>query len=239
MRGTDCYAAGAMRDRTVIVSGGTGALGRAIVRRFLDAGDHVVVPWIQTGERDSAARLWSDVSSGRITLLQADVSVQRDAERVAAAAPDTEVLINTAGGFAGGDPTHIADLDLWERMFRVNLMTAVTLSRAIIPGMLERAHGCIANIASQSALTRPAGIAAYTASKAGVIVLTETLQKELAGTPLRVNAVAPGTIDTPANRLAMPSADTSSWTPPTKIADVLFWLASDEGATVRGAILPV
>jgi NAD(P)-dependent dehydrogenase (short-subunit alcohol dehydrogenase family) len=105
--------------------------------------------------------------------------------------------------------------------------------------MRARRRGAIVCIASRAALERPAGLAAYSAAKAGVLVLTETLQREVAGDGIRVNAVVPTTIDTPANRAAMPDADFSQWTPPAKIAEVILWLASDAAAAVRGAAVPV
>jgi NAD(P)-dependent dehydrogenase (short-subunit alcohol dehydrogenase family) len=226
--------------RTVIVTGGTGALGRAVVDRFLVAGDIVVVPWIQKSEREDVAdSLGRAVRSGDITLVEADISTEDGANRIAAAAPAVEILVNAAGGFAGGEPIYEGSLDLWDRMLRMNLMTAVVMARAVLPGMIRRKRGTIVNVASQAAFTRPAGIGAYTASKAAVVAFTETLQRELASTELRVNAISPTTIDTPANRAAMPNADWASWTPPGKIAEVVFWLGSEEARAVRGAVLPV
>jgi NAD(P)-dependent dehydrogenase (short-subunit alcohol dehydrogenase family) len=113
------------------------------------------------------------------------------------------------------------------------------MSAAVLPSMRERRRGVIVNVASQAAFARPPGIAAYAASKAAVVVLTESLQKEVAPDGIRVVAVAPSTIDTPANRAAMPGADSSTWTPPERIAEVILWLASDAASTVRGAIVPV
>ena len=226
--------------RTVIVTGGTGALGRAVVERFLGANDLVVVPWLNKSEReDTASQHARAVRSGHVTLIEADISTEDGANRVAAEAPEVEVLDNCAGGFGGGEPVYEGSIDVWDRMYRMNVRTAVAMSRAVLPGMIRRKRGSIINVASQAAFTRPAGIAAYNASKAGVVVLTETLQRELASTELRVNAVSPSTIDTPANRAAMPKADFAKWTPPAKIADVIFWLASEESRAVRGAVLPV
>jgi NAD(P)-dependent dehydrogenase (short-subunit alcohol dehydrogenase family) len=134
---------------------------------------------------------------------------------------------------------HETDLEVWDRMFRMNVRTGVAMSRAVLPGMLARGRGAIVNIASRAAFDLPAGLAAYAASKAAVVALTESLQKEVQDQGVRVNAIVPTTIDTPANRAAMPDADFSLWTPPAKIADVIFWLASDAAATVRGALVPV
>jgi NAD(P)-dependent dehydrogenase (short-subunit alcohol dehydrogenase family) len=226
--------------RVVIVTGGSGALGRAVVSRFLAAGDRVVIPWIVKRERD-AIELdeRAALESGRLVLVEADVSEESGARAVVSAATYAEVLVNGVGGFAGGTPVHETELEVWDRMYRMNVRTAAAMSRAVLPVMLARKRGAIVNIASRAAIDRPAGIAAYAASKAAVMALTESLQREVASGGVRVNAVVPTTIDTPANRAAMPGADTSLWTPPARIADVIFWLTTDAAATVRGGLVPV
>jgi NAD(P)-dependent dehydrogenase (short-subunit alcohol dehydrogenase family) len=227
-------------ERSVVASGGTGALGRAVVAAFLAAGDRVVVPWIVKAELDLCAELWRDAArAGRVRFVEADVAEEQGAVAVARLAPDAGVVVCGVGGFAGGAPVDATDLEVWDRMYRMNLRSAASLSRALLPGMRARRRGAIVCIASRAALERPAGLAAYSAAKAGVLVLTETLQREVAADGIRVNAVVPTTIDTPANRAAMPDADFSQWTPPAKIAEVILWLASDAAAAVRGAAVPV
>jgi NAD(P)-dependent dehydrogenase (short-subunit alcohol dehydrogenase family) len=226
--------------RHTIVTGGSGALGRAVVHAFLAAGDRVTVPWIVAHESAALEQAEATaIRNGRLILVEADVSEDEGAGRIVAASGGAEVLVNGVGGFSGGEPVHETELETWDRMYRMNVRTAVALSRAVIPGMLARRSGAILNVASRAALDRPAGLAAYAAAKSAVIVLTETLQKELAGHGVRVNAVLPTTIDTPANRVAMPGADFSQWTAPARIAEVLVWLASPAGATVRGGLIPV
>jgi NAD(P)-dependent dehydrogenase (short-subunit alcohol dehydrogenase family) len=226
--------------RSVLASGGSGALGRAVVRAFLEANDRVTVPWVVEGERAALERDEAEaLRSGRLRLVAADVSEADGAATAVAAAEPLDVLVNGVGGFAGGSPVHETPLEVWDRMYRINLRTAVALTRAALPGMLARGRGVLLNVASRAALERPPGLAAYAASKEAVLVLTETLQKEVAGRGVRVNAVVPTTIDTPANRAAMPKADFRLWTPPERIAAVLLFLASDAGATVRGGAIPV
>jgi NAD(P)-dependent dehydrogenase (short-subunit alcohol dehydrogenase family) len=228
------------RDRSIIVTGGTGALGRAIVQAVVDAGDIAIVPWIDKPSRLEAAKGWGEpVQAGRVALIEADIATPEGAARVASAAPEVEALIHAAGGFAGGQPIADTSLEIWDDMYRINLRTAVAMTQAVLPGMLRRNRGSIVCLAAQAANTRPPGIAAYTAAKSGVIAFTETLQRELAGTDLRVNALAPGIIDTPANRQAMPNADTATWTDPKQIAQVALWLTTPGAAAVRGAIMPV
>jgi NAD(P)-dependent dehydrogenase (short-subunit alcohol dehydrogenase family) len=210
------------------------------VTAFLDAGDRVIVPWIVDAEKDAMERDFAEaLAAGRLVLVEADVAEAEGASAAVAAAPDLEVLVNGAGGFAGGTPHWQTDLADWDALYRINVRTAAALSRAALPVMRARGRGCIVNVASQAAYDRPATLGAYSASKAAVLALTDTLQHELADTALRVNAVVPTTIDTPGNRAAMPDADFSSWTAPAAIAEVIRWLASPAGATVRGGAIPV
>jgi NAD(P)-dependent dehydrogenase (short-subunit alcohol dehydrogenase family) len=225
--------------RTVLVSGGTGALGRAVVAAFLSGGDRVVVPWIVAAEAQALEHDLETDAAERLVLVEADVADEAGASRAAQEAGPVDVLVNGVGGFAGGSPVLETPLDVWDRLYRINVRTAVALSRAILPGMLGQGSGAIVNIASQAARARPEGLAAYSAAKDAVIVLTETLHKEVSQQGVRVNAIAPSTIDTPANRQAMPDANFQSWTPPARIASVVHWLASDAAASVGGACLPV
>jgi NAD(P)-dependent dehydrogenase (short-subunit alcohol dehydrogenase family) len=226
--------------RTAVVTGGTGALGRAVVEVFLEAGHRVVVPWIVKTEREELAALFrTQTEAGRLELLEADVADERGAADVAHVAGEASVLVNGVGGFGGGAPIDQTDLALWDQMYRINVRSAVAMSRALLPGMRTRREGVIVNVASRAAYDRPAGLAAYSAAKAAVMVLTETLQKEVSDENVRVHAVVPTTIDTPANRASMPDADFSSWSHPSEIAKVVAWLASDDAETVRGGLIPV
>ena len=229
-----------MSKRNVVVTGGTGALGRAVVGAFLADGDRVVVPWLVPGEAEAARKAWSDeLGSGQLVLVEADVADEPGALRAVEAAGDVAVLVNGVGGFAGGSPLDQTPLDDWDRMYRMNVRTAAACAHAALPKMRARKRGVIVNVASQAAFAPPAGLAAYAASKAGVVALTKSLQEDVTALGIRVAAVVPTTIDTPANRAAMPKADFSAWTPPEKIAGVILWLASDAASTVRGALIPV
>jgi NAD(P)-dependent dehydrogenase (short-subunit alcohol dehydrogenase family) len=226
--------------RGVIVTGGTGALGRANVEVFLAAGDRVVVPWIVKAERDAIAELWAEAAAAdRIRLVEADVADERGAAEVARATGEADVLVNGVGGFAGGTPVHETDLELWDHMYRINVRTAAAMSRALLPGMLAHGRGAIVNVASRAAFDCPATLAPYSAAKAALVALTRTLQNEGRAAGVRVNAVVPSTIDTAANREAMPDADFTSWTAPERIARVVHWLCSDAASSVRGSLIEV
>ena len=223
--------------RSVIVTGGTGALGRSVVEAFLAAGDRVVVPWVVEAE---ATLLRTELSGpGNLTLVEADVSDPNAAVSIVASAGACAVLVNGVGGFAGGAPVHESAIEDWDRLFHLNVRTAVAMSRAVAPGFIARGGGAIINVASQAAIDCPAGIGAYSASKAAIVSLTRSLQNELGAHGVRVNAVVPTTIDTPANREAMPDADFTAWTPTDEIARVMTWLASDAARSVRGGLIPV
>lgn len=226
--------------RHTIITGGSGALGRAVVRAFLSAGDRVTVPWVVAREREALeAAEEKAIVAGRLVLVEADLTDDDGAARAVAASGGAEVLVNGAGGYAGGAPVHETELETWDRLHRINVRTAVAMCRAVVPGMIARRSGVILNVAARAALARPPGLAAYSAAKMAVVVLTETLHAELGALGVRVNAVLPATIDTPANRAAMPAADFTAWTAPARIADVLVWLAGPAGSTVRGGLIPV
>jgi NAD(P)-dependent dehydrogenase (short-subunit alcohol dehydrogenase family) len=225
--------------RSVIVTGGTGGLGGAVVRAFLASGDRVVVPWIVAHESERTKELFADaLRAQQLTLIAADIAELEGASSVAKAAGDLAVLVNGAGGFAAG-AHHETDLRVWDHLFRLNVRAAASMTHAALPLFFARGNGAIVNVAANAALDPPAGLGAYVASKAALVAFTRSLAREVANKGVRVNAVLPTTIDTPANRAAMPEADFSLWTTPEQIAAVIHWLASDAASAVRGALVPV
>jgi NAD(P)-dependent dehydrogenase (short-subunit alcohol dehydrogenase family) len=222
-----------MSARTVIVTGGTGGLGLAVVAAFEGAGDRVVVPWIVAGEAERVRARFPAV-----VLVEADVADEAGAATVVRVAGDAAVLVNGVGGFAMG-AHHETALDVWDRLYRMNVRAAAAMSRAALPAMLARGAGAIVNVAAGAALDPPAQMGAYAASKAALVALTRSLAHEVAPRGVRVNAVLPSTMDTPANRAAMPDADPSLWTRPADVAAAMLWLASDAAHGVRGALVPL
>jgi len=224
---------GVMSGRSVIVTGGTGGLGQAVVAAFTELGDRVIVPWIVKDEADRIRARFPDA-----VLIEADVADEAGAASVAAKAGDPAVLVNGVGGFAMG-PHHETALEVWDRMYRMNLRAAAAMSRAALPGMLARGAGAIVSVAAGAALDPPAEMGAYAASKAALVAFTRSLAREVGPRGVRVNAVLPSTMDTPANRAAMPDADFSQWTRPEQVAAAIAWLASDAASGVRGALVPL
>ena len=223
--------------RTVLVTGGTGALGQAVVCRFLEMGACVHATCV----RESAAeklRKAVEPQSERLFLHEADVTseteVQTLMQEIADPAGGVEVLANIVGGFVFA-PVDETDGGTWNRMMATNATSAFLCSRAAVPGMREREWGRIVNVASVPALGRgAANMSAYAASKAAVLNLTYSLSQELMGEGITVNAIVPSMIDTPGNRQAMPNADTSTWLRPRQIADVIVFLASEAAGIVTG-----
>ena len=224
--------------RRVLVTGGTGGLGQAVVAAFLDAGDFVTVPWLVEHEAQRLReRFATPLREHRLVLVEADVADAAGAEALVARAGEIAVVVNGAGGFAGG-AHHETELEVWDHLYRTNVRTAAAVCRAALPGLLARGQGAIVNVAANAVVDPPGGLGAYVASKAAVVAFTRSLAREVpAG--IRVNAVLPTTIDTPANREAMPDADFARWTRPEQIADTILWLASDAASAVRGALVPV
>lgn len=227
-----------MSERSVLVTGGTGGLGQAVVAAFLDAGDRAVVPWIAERERERMReRFAAAIAADRLVLVAADVAEAAAAGELVARADEPAVVVNGVGGFQAG-PHEATDLEVWDHLYRLNVRTTAAMCRAALPGMKARGRGAIVNVAALAALDPPGGLGAYVASKAAVVAFTRSLAREVPH-GIRVNAVLPSTIDTPANRAAMPDADFSTWTRPEAIAAAILWLASDAASAVRGALVPV
>jgi NAD(P)-dependent dehydrogenase (short-subunit alcohol dehydrogenase family) len=225
--------------RCVVVTGAFGNLGMAVARTFREQGAAVAL----LDHSPPPARLAAEFPAphcvlGGIDLTQA-ASAGSAMETVRRTLGSIDVLVNIAGGFRW-QTLEQGDLEGWDTMFAINLKTALVSTKAALPQLLESRAGRIVNVGAGAA-ARPAGagMGAYTASKAGVHKLTESLAQELKDRGITVNAVLPGTIDTPRNRADMPDADFSRWAPPEAIAAVIAFLASEQAAAVTGALLPV
>jgi NAD(P)-dependent dehydrogenase (short-subunit alcohol dehydrogenase family) len=229
-------------DKVVLVAGGTGGLGAAVSRAFLDDGATVVVTYRRQDEYDALAAAAGGARSrltGGVTDVTDEAATRRLVADIVARHGRIDALVNTVGGYAGGSKLVDGDGTALERMLALNLRAGHALVRAVVPAMLERASGAIVNIAAKSGLDHPAGAAAYAASKAAAIALMASLAAELRGTGVRVNSVLPSIIDTPANRKAMPDADFAAWPKPEEIANVILFLCCAEAKVIHGASIPV
>jgi NAD(P)-dependent dehydrogenase (short-subunit alcohol dehydrogenase family) len=225
--------------QVVIVTGAVGNLGNAVTEAFGGA-RRVLVD--RSAQR--LAQRYPELVNAADTLLIGDVNLadEKDVRRIAAMTLERfgriDALLNTVGGFAGGKPVHEEDLAVWDRMFEINVRTALLSCRAVIPQMIRQGTGAIVNVAARAALAGVGGLGAYCAAKSGVIRLTESIAQELKPHGVRANCVLPGTIDTPQNRKDMPEADFSKWVAPAAIARVMAFLASDAAGAITGAAVP-
>jgi NAD(P)-dependent dehydrogenase (short-subunit alcohol dehydrogenase family) len=227
-----------VQNKVVVITGASGALGRAVVRAFESAGARIAtVDHAPVASADAARAGERYMAVGGVDLAkpeQTQAAMQSIVRRFAG----IDVLVNIAGGFRWQTLAE-GDLSAWDEMYAMNLKTAVVASKAALPALLKSDGGRIINIGSSAAVRAAAGMGAYAASKTGVQRLTESLAEELKDKGVTVNAVLPGTIDTPRNRADMPKADHSRWVPPEAIADVIVFLASPAARAVTGAALPV
>lgn len=232
---------GQFNDRTALVTGAAGNLGRALCAALATEGAKIAMLDISSEALVQARSTLPD--NAEIELFPADLLVSDAVERTVGAVKGRfgriDVLANVAGGFAMGPPLHETDDATWDRMFDLNLRSVFHCCRAVVPIMLEQGQGSIVNVSARAALTAKANMGPYCAAKAGVVALTEALAQEHKQGGIRVNAILPGTVDTPENRAAMPDQDHSRWVPPAALADVMMFLASDAAGCVTGAAVPV
>jgi NAD(P)-dependent dehydrogenase (short-subunit alcohol dehydrogenase family) len=225
--------------QVVVVTGAFGVLGAAVSRAFARAGARVAL--VDVAPQPSR-ELQADFSGSHLLLGGADLSdlesTRKSMAAIAMRCGGVDVLVNVAGGFQW-ETLEEGSIDTWDQMYAMNLRTAVVSSKCVLPAMLERGAGSIINIGAGAATKAGAGMGAYTASKAGVQKLTEALAEEVKDRGITVNAILPGIIDTPRNRLDMPTADFSKWVQPAAIAEVIVFLASPAGASITGACIPV
>jgi NAD(P)-dependent dehydrogenase (short-subunit alcohol dehydrogenase family) len=221
-----------MADRTVIVTGGTGGLGRAVVAAFAANGWRVVVLDMRPAELEGAE------------VVEANLVQEQDVARAVGAATRDDgaplrAVVNLVGGFAADQPVATTPVEVFEAQFALNLRPTYLVTQAALPRLVEAGGGSIVCVSSRSALHPFAGAAGYCASKAAVIAFAQVVAREHAGDGVRCNAVLPQMIDTPANRAAMPPEEHGKLTPPAEIAAVIRFLSSDESAPTNGAAIPV
>jgi 3-oxoacyl-[acyl-carrier protein] reductase len=222
-----------MDGKVVVVTGASGALGKVVAEAALARGARVA------GVDHAPTQV--PPTENRIELGGVDLSDPAQAKNaidaIAALFGRLDVLINIAGGFAF-EAIAEGETRTWQRMYALNVLTALNASRSALPYLAASPAGRIVNVGAMGALQAGAGMGAYAASKAGVHRLTEALAAEWKG-KLTVNAVLPSTIDTAANRASMPKADFTKWVRPEELAEVMLFLASDAASAVTGALLPV
>ena len=228
--------------RVVIVTGGSGALGQAITHRFLAEGATVSVPWVVEAERERLEASVPPETRSRLLLERCDILDERGVDRLAGGLAERfgrlDVLVSAVGGFAMGELVQ-TDRALWDRMLALNLTATYVAARAALPHMLTAGSGRIVAVASRAVVPPAGGFIGYTVAKAGVIAFVQALAAETRARGVTVNAVLPSTMDTPANRAAMPGVDPKTWVPVDAVAGAIAYLASDSAAHVSGTLLAI
>ncbi|MGE5669586.1 MAG: SDR family NAD(P)-dependent oxidoreductase [Betaproteobacteria bacterium] len=227
------------RDRTVVVTGAAGQLGRAVTSAFDAAGANLVLVERHRGPLVDAF----GAETPRRQLVAADLLDRDDVDRAIATAAGRfgriDALCNIVGGFRMGEAVHELSDETLDFVFDINVRSLVHAAHAVVPHMLDGRGGRIVNVAAFAANRGAARMGAYSAAKSAVIRLTEAMEAELHDRGVHVNCVLPTIIDTPDNRKAMPDADTSAWVAPQDLANVILFLASEDARAIRGAAIPV
>lgn len=230
-------------EKIILVTGGTGGLGREVTMAFLEEGATVVVSYRVAEEFKALVAAAEKI--GATTPIGADVDVT-DATAVDKFIADIvakhgrlDILVNTVGGYAGGTNLWEVDPRTYDKMLQLNLKAGFVLARAVVPQMIKQNRGWIVNIASKAAFDHAAGGALYAASKAAAVAMMDSLAAEVKPFNINVNSVLPSIIDTAANRAAMPQADFSKWPKPEEIARVILFLCSEDARVIHGAAIPV
>jgi NAD(P)-dependent dehydrogenase (short-subunit alcohol dehydrogenase family) len=224
-----------LAGKVVVITGGFGALGATLADVVSEHGAQVALI-------DKASAMGSGLTARALLLPGVDLSNEPETaaaiDEVAKQFGAINALINVAGTFRW-EKLESGSVDTWDLMYKINLRTAVVASRAALPYLFKRGDGRIVNIGAGAAARAGLGMGAYTASKSGVIRLTEALSEEVKDRGITVNAVLPSIIDTVQNRRDMPDADFQRWVSAESIADVIVFLLSQRARAVTGACIPV
>jgi NAD(P)-dependent dehydrogenase (short-subunit alcohol dehydrogenase family) len=224
-----------MQDKVVLITGAKGGLGTNVTQAFLRAGASVA------GTSRSIKQ--SDFPQPNFFAVAGDISEANGANEVVQSTLQNygrvDALVHVMGGFEGGKRVDETDDATWERMRDLNLSSGFYIARAVLPHMRAAGRGRIIAIGSLSATEPHSGISAYVVFKTALATLFRTIALENAGSGITSNIILPGTMDTPANRAAMPSVDPAKWVQPEDVARLILWLAGDEAAQVNGAVIPV
>lgn len=225
-------------NRTVLVTGGTGALGRAITSAFIRCNAEVISSYVLEKEIE---QLKTETRSA-VQLIKADVTKEEEVKRlvsnIISKYGHIHILANVVGGYFGGKSVSKLDEQEWDLMITMNLKSAFLISKHVIPQMILSKYGRAVHVSSRTGLRSTGYDSAYAASKSGLIRLVESLAEETKESNINVNCIMPSILDTEANRKAMPTADFSKWVKPEDLANVVLFLCSEDARVITGAAIP-
>lgn len=220
-----------MSEPIVLITGGAGNIGRIVTRAVLAAGARVAVPTYKTDRPDILDALKREFDD-RLFVFGLDLTTERGADEaireVVEWAGRVDALVHLVGGYAGGMRVDATPVEVYDRMMDLNVKSAFLVARAVLGRMVEGGGGSVVFVSSRAATDAPAGHAAYAAAKAALLTLADAMAAEYRDDGIRVNVLLPATVDTEANRAAMPGADTSGWTLPEVVAERILELLRDD-----------
>jgi len=222
-----------MENHVAVVTGGSGAVGAAVVQKLLAEGAQVLV----------ADQVPPALSDNKLKFFPTDVTNEQSIAALVTQAVSiygtVHALFNVAGGFKYGPGIDELELADWDALINLNLTSAFLSIKHILPLMKQQKYGRIVSVSARSGLRGDPMVGPYAVSKGGVILLTQSVAEENKMYGITVNAVLPSIVDTPANRLQMPESDFKSWVAPADLAEVMVFLGSERARAVTGACLPV
>ena len=223
-------------NKVVLITGGTGAFGRTLVKRFLDTGAKTIASFRNETEGAKLKRV-----NPQVEIIKLDISSEKE---ILKAVPilirkfaKIDILVNTVGGYLGGKNVTQLGEDEWEAMMNLNLKSAFLISKHVIPVMKSGNGGNIILVSSKAGLKSDGYDSAYAASKAALIRFVESISLEFREDKISINCILPTTIDTEANRRAMPNADFSKWLSLEDLSNVVLFLSSSDSKVINGAAI--
>jgi NAD(P)-dependent dehydrogenase (short-subunit alcohol dehydrogenase family) len=219
--------------RVVLITGGTGALGRTLVKKFIDSGARTISSYLNEKEAENLK-----TANHKVELIKLDITKEEQILKVIPILVERfgtiDVLVNLVGG---KNITELGEND-WEAMMGLNLKSAFLISKHVIPVMISGKGGNVVHISSRTGLKSDGYDSAYAVSKAGLIRFVESTSQEFKDNNINVNCILPTTIDTEANRRAMPNADFNKWILKEDLANVVLFLCSPDSKVINGAAIP-
>ncbi len=231
-----------LTGKVALITGGTGALGRAVTAALVEAGASVGVTYVVDGEVPECKECLGTRANAPLfikTNVTVEAEVQKLIQTMTQRLGRIDILLTLVGGYVGDLLVAQLPEPTWDQMMNLNLKSAYLCCKHVVPVMQRGGGGRIITVSSRAAIKVFPGISAYAASKAGLLAFSQTLASEVLKDNITVNAILPSVIDTPANRKAMPGADYSAWVKPEEIARVLLFLCSDASRQISGASIPV
>lgn len=228
-----------LNDKTVLITGGTGALGHVVAERFIQEGAHVATSYLFENE----LKYLSENFQKSVFIVRADVTDEEDVaalfHQVSKKMKEVDVLINIVGGFLPRVTIKDVKTKDWDHMMNMNLKSVFLCSREFLQGIGTSAYGRIISMAALPAVKPTAGKGPYAVAKAGVIMLTQILGEELKGSGITANAIAPSMLRTKANMESLSKEDFSKWVTPEEVAETILYLCSEKGNSINGVCIPM